>query len=146
MGVLAKGTRVVLFVLVCSLIPRVAWGQAIATGTVQGTVTDPAGAAVADATVTLTDTTTSTTRSAPTNDTGRYLFANIPPALYDVSVSKAGFRVTKFPKQEVTIGATLTLNAKLELGSSVETVEVYATGATLETMNATVGNTITGTR
>ena len=144
MGVLAKGTRVVLFVLVCSLIPGVAWGQAIATGTVQGTVTDPAGAAVTDAAVTLTDTTTSTTRTAPTNDTGRYIFANIPPGLYDVSVSKAGFRVTKFPKQEVTVGATLTLNAKLELGSSVETVEVYATGATLETMNATVGQTITG--
>ena len=144
MGVLAKGMRVVLFVLVCSLIPGVAWGQAIATGTVQGTVTDPAGAAVTDATVTLTDTTTSTTRSASTNDTGRYIFANVPPGLYDVSVSKAGFRVTKFPKQEVTIGATLTLNTKLELGSSVETVEVYATGATLETMNATVGNTLTG--
>ncbi len=148
MGVLAKGTRVVLFVLVCSLIqivtPAGVWGQAIATGTVQGTVTDPAGAAVTDAAVTLTDTTTSTTRTAPTNDTGRYIFANVPPGFYDVSVSKAGFRVTKFPKQEVTIGATLTLNTNLEIGSNVETVEVYATGATLETMNATVGQTITG--
>ncbi len=144
MGVLAKGTRVVLFVLICSLIPAQIFGQAIATGTVQGTVTDPAGAAVADATVTLTDTSTSTTRTAPTNDTGRYIFANVPPGLYDVSVSKAGFRVTKFPKQEVTVGATLTLNTRLEIGSNVETVEVYATDATLETMNATVGKTITG--
>ena len=144
MGVLAKGTRVVLFVLICSLIPAQIFGQAIATGTVQGTVTDPAGAAVVDATVTLTDTSTSTTRTAPTNDTGRYIFANIPPGLYDVSVSKAGFRVTKFPKQEVTVGATLTLNTRLEIGSNVETVEVYASGATLETMNATIGNTISG--
>jgi len=144
MGVLAKGTRVVLFVLICSLLPAQIFGQAIATGTVQGTVTDPAGAAVVDATVTLTDTSTSTTRTAPTNDTGRYIFANIPPGLYDVSVSKAGFRVTKFPKQEVTVGATLTLNTRLEIGSNVETVEVYASGATLETMNATVGQTITG--
>jgi hypothetical protein len=144
MGVLAKGTRVVLFVLICSLIPAQIFGQAIATGTVQGTVTDPAGAAVVDATVTLTDTSTSTTRTAPTNDTGRYIFANIPPGLYDVTVSKAGFRVTKFPKQEVTVGATLTLNTRLEIGSNVETVEVYASGATLETMNATVGQTITG--
>ena len=144
MGVLAKGTRVVLFVLICSLLPAQIFGQAIATGTVQGTVTDPAGAAVVDATVTLTDTSTSTTRTAPTNDTGRFIFANIPPGLYDVSVSKAGFRVTKFPKQEVTVGATLTLNTRLEIGSNVETVEVYASGATLETMNATVGQTITG--
>ncbi len=148
MGVLSKGKWVVAFLLVVGLaqavMPVGAWGQAISTGTVQGVVTDPAGAAVTEATVTLTDETTSTTRTASTNDSGRYIFANVPPALYDVSIAKTGFRITKFVKQEVTIGATLTLNAKLEIGSSVETVEVYAAGATLETMNATVGNTLTG--
>ena len=144
MGVLAKGTRVVLFVLVCSLIPAGVFGQAISTGTVQGMVTDPAGATVTDATVTLSDTATSTTRTAVTNDTGRYIFSNVPPGVYDVSVSKAGFRVTKFPKQEVTVGATLTLNIKLEIGFKRGNGRSYATGATLETMNATVGNTLTG--
>ena len=143
MGVLAKGTRVVLFVLVCSLIPAGVFGQAISTGTIQGVVTDPAGATVTGATVTLSETATSTTRTAVSNDSGRYTFEcsawGVRP-----DGAKAGFRVTKFTKQEVTVGTSLTLDVKLELGSNVETVEVTATGASLETLNATVGNTLTG--
>ena len=107
-------------------------------------MTDPAGAAVVGRNGHTDRYVHEHNANCTTNDTGRYIFANIPPGLYDVTVSKAGFRVTKFPKQEVTVGATLTLNTKLEIGSNVETVEVYATGATLETMNATVGKTITG--
>ena len=144
MGVLAKGTRVVLFVLVCSLIPAGVFGQAISTGTIQGVVTDPAGATVTGATVTLSETATSTTRTAVTNDSGRYTLSNVPPGVYDLTISKQGFRVTKFSKQEVTVGTSLTLDVKMELGSNVETVEVTATSASLETSSATVGNTLTG--
>jgi hypothetical protein len=144
MSVLAKGTRVVLFVLICSLIPTLVLGQAISTGTIQGVVTDPAGATVTGATVALTETATSTTRQAVTNDAGRYILSNVPPGVYDLTISKQGFRVTKFNKQEVTVGATITLDTKLELGSNVETVEVTATSAALDTASATVGNTLTG--
>jgi hypothetical protein len=144
MGVLAKGTRVVLFVLICSLLPADVFGQAISTGTIQGVVTDPAGATVTGAAVTLTEMATSTTRTAVTNDSGRYTLSNVPPGVYDLTISKAGFRVTKFTKQEVTVGASVTLDVKLELGSNVETVEVTATNAALETASATVGNTLTG--
>jgi hypothetical protein len=107
-------------------------------------VTDPAGATVTGATVTLTETATSTTRTAVTNDSGRYTLSNVPPGVYDLTISKAGFRVTKFTKQEVTVGTGITLDVKLELGSNVETVEVTATSASLETSSATVGNTLTG--
>ena len=131
-----------LFVAFC--VPTALLAQSISTGTIQGVVTDPTGAAVAGATVTLTNTDTSTTRTEVTNDAGRYLFADMPPAKYDVSVSKPGFRVTKFPKQELTVGATLTLDSKLEVGSTTETIEVFAAGATMETATATVGNTLTG--
>src|SRR6266851_5215874 len=119
-------------------------GQAISTGTIQGVVMDATGASVAGATVTLTNTDTSTSRTGVTNESGRYVFANIPPAKYDVSISKTGFRVGKFPGQELTVGATLTLDLKLEIGSTTEIVEVFATNSELQTMNATVGNTITG--
>jgi hypothetical protein len=124
----------------CLLGPVGAWAQAAATGSVQGTVTDPTNAAVAAATVTLTDTATNAVRAAVKNEAGRYIFPGVPPGIYDVSIAKAGFRTTKFVKQEVTVGATLNLDAKLELGSQVETVEVQAaTGAELQTMNATIG-------
>jgi hypothetical protein len=108
----------VLSCLVLLLLPTNSFGQAISTGTIQGALTDPSGAAVAGATVTLTDTAIGATRSAETNDTGRYIFANIPPSKYDVAVSKQGFRAVKVPQQELTVGAVLTLDLKLEIGSS----------------------------
>src|SRR5712672_2736731 len=114
------------------------------TGTVAGTVVDPSGAAVVEATVTLIDPSTNATRSAPTNDTGRYFFANVPPATYSVTVAKAGFRTAKLTHQVVNVSTTLTLNVTMELGSVAQTVEVTATGADLQTMNATVGNTVSG--
>src|SRR5712672_1703368 len=114
------------------------------TGTVAGTVVDPSGAAVVEATVTLIDPSTNATRSAPTNDAGRYFFANVPPATYSVTVAKAGFRTAKLTHQVVNVSTTLTLNVAMELGSVAQTVEVTATGSDLQTMNATVDNTVSG--
>jgi hypothetical protein len=132
-----------LFVLVCLCSPF-ALGQTANTGTVAGTVTDQSGAAVIGATVTLTDMATNAERTATTNETGRYIFANVVPGTYNVTISKSGFRATKFVKQEVTVGTALTLNASMELGSVSQTVEVTATGAELQSLNATVGSTVAG--
>jgi len=119
-------------------------GQSISTGTITGTVTDPSGAAVVGATVTLTNLATSTSRTATTNEAGRYVLANIEPGTYSLTINKAGFRVAKFSNQVVNIGGSLTLNVALEMGATSQTVEVTATNAELQTMNATVGNTISG--
>src|SRR6266436_5995288 len=136
---------VVLFALVFWVRdPMTVRGQSISTGTIAGTVTDPSGAAVAGATVTLTNLGTSTSRTAATNETGRYVLANVEPGTYSLTINKTGFRVAKFSNQVVNIGGSLTLNVTLELGSVAETVEVSATNTELQTMNATVGNTITG--
>jgi hypothetical protein len=148
MRVLSKAKCVVLFALLFVVLqvltPVGARGQAVSTGTIQGVVTDPTNAAVSAATVTLTDAATNTTRTAVTNDSGRFILVGVLPGIYDLTVTKTGFRAAKFAKQEVTVGATINLDTKLELGSSVETVEVTATGANLETSNATIGNTISG--
>ena len=62
-----------------------------------------------------------------------------------MSINKTGFRVSKLANQEVTVGAVRTLDIVLEVGSVAETVEVkVALGAELQTMNATVGNTVSG--
>src|ERR1043166_8420909 len=120
---------------------RITWGQGASTGSVQGTVTDPSNAAVAGATITLTDVSINAERTAVTNDVGRYILPNVPPGVYDVSISKTGFRTTKFVRQGVSVGATLTSDTQLALGSQVETVEVMAaTGAELQTTNATISN------
>jgi Carboxypeptidase regulatory-like domain len=120
------------------------FAQSASTGTVAGIVTDPSGAAVAAATITLTDKSTNIPRTVSTNENGRYILVDIPAGTYDVSVNKQGFRVSKLTNQAVSVGSALTLNVTLEIGSVAETVEVTASNAELQTMNATVGNTISG--
>ncbi len=120
-------------------------GQATSTGTVQGVVTDQQDASVAGAEVKLIDRTTNVPKSTSTNDVGRYIFVNISPGLYDLTVSKTGFKLSKVSQQAVDIGTVLTLNVKLEVGSTVVTVEVTASvGGGLQTSNSTIGTTLGG--
>jgi hypothetical protein len=119
------------------------WGQSTSTGTVAGSITDPTGAVVAGAAVTLTDIATSTQRTTTSNATGRYILVDVNPGMYNVTITKAGFTTTKVGNQEVKVGASLTLDLSLQVGGSSVVVEVQATGTELQTMNATVGNTLT---
>ncbi len=131
--------------LCLGLIAIPAMAQSVSTGTVVGQVLDPQGAAVVGAVVTLIDKSTNTPRSTTSNDTGRYIFIDVPPSNYDLTVAKDGFSQTKILNQTVTVGQQLTLEVKLKVGAASETVEVTAAlGAQLQTMNATVGETVTG--
>jgi len=137
--------NLVLFLLflvgVSSALP--AWGQSTSTGTVSGSVTDQSGAVVAGATVALTDSSTNSARTATTNATGRYLYVDVNPGIYSITVSKPGFETTKTANQEVKVGATLNVDLSLQVGGANVVVEVSAVSNELQTMNATVGNTIT---
>jgi uncharacterized protein YfaS (alpha-2-macroglobulin family) len=87
------------------------WSQAVSTGTLVGVVTDQSGAVVPGATVTLTDTTTNTERTTTTNDSGRYVFVNIPPGNYNVTFSKTSFATAKTLNQPIRVGTTTSLDA-----------------------------------
>ena len=140
--------RVALWVCAISLLlitsPVGLYSQMAGTGQIDGTVTDRSGGAVIGATVTLVDTQTNVARTETTNDAGRYIFASVAPGVYSLTINKTGFRVAKFSDQQIQVGSTRALNVTLEIGSTTETVEVTATNAELQTMNATVGNTISG--
>jgi hypothetical protein len=131
--------------LLCLLAVRPAslCAQSASSTNISGVVTDSSGAVVVGATVRLTDKATSTPRTINTNDQGRYFFADVISGEYEITVSKTGFRITK-TIVTATVGIPLTIDLKLELGAVTETVEVTATNAELQTMNATVGNTISG--
>ncbi len=140
-----KQLRVFVFVLVAVLVvlsPAKILGQTAGTGVVVGTVTDPSGAAIVGATVTLTDTSTNAMRSATTNEAGRYNFPNVPPGMYNLTINKAGFRQAKFSNQEVVVAESRTLDATMAIGAATETVEVVASNTELQTMNSTIGNTV----
>jgi hypothetical protein len=115
------------------------WAQSTATGTLVGTITDQSGALVAGAQVSLADKTTGTARAVTTNNAGNYLFVDVNPGKYDLTISKQGFASTK-TSTEVKVGLTTTINMALQVGGSNTIVEVQAAGNDLQMMNSTVGN------
>jgi hypothetical protein len=135
---------VVCIVLAFAVAVNSAHAQTASSGSITGLVTDPQGGVVPGADVTLTDITTNSKQSSNTNDAGRYIFPVVNPGLYDVLVTKAGFKTAKMAQQKVSIGLVLTVNVTLEIGSLSETVVVTSSplGSELQQGNATIGNTI----
>ncbi|HEV2382862.1 MAG TPA: carboxypeptidase-like regulatory domain-containing protein [Terriglobia bacterium] len=132
-----------LALLIPGLAPSSLWGQANATGSIVGQVTDPTGAVIAGAQVTLTDAATKTEQQQPTNRTGRFAFLDLPVGAYDVSVAQTGFRTLAVTGQAVTLSQTLTLNLRMEVGAATQTVEVQAApGAELQTLSSTMSATL----
>jgi hypothetical protein len=120
--------------------------QSSIAGTVTGQVTDESGAAVPGVAIKLVDLSTAQNFSTVTNESGRYDFPTVPPGRYDVTFIKQGFSEYEMKAQDIKIGIVLTANAKLKIGSTTTTVEVTASsGAELQTMNATVGNSMSQT-
>lgn len=121
------------------------FGQTSTAGTVSGQVTDEQNAAVPGAEVKLVEPTTNAVQSTVTNDAGRFIFSSVNPGHYNITFSKDGFTAYSVNAQAVSIGMVLTVNARLKVGTTTTTVEVSAaSGADLQTMNATVGNTLNG--
>src|SRR6516165_443875 len=92
------------------------WGQSIVTGGVAGTVTDPTGAVVSGADVTLKNAATSEQYRATSSSSGEYTFSLLKPGEYTLSVEKAGFK-TATRNIAVLLGTTVNGNTALEVGS-----------------------------
>ncbi|MGH9432913.1 MAG: carboxypeptidase-like regulatory domain-containing protein, partial [Terriglobia bacterium] len=139
--------RIVQFSVWAFLIGLLSAGMLIGqtTSSITGVVTDPTGAVVPGATVTITDVGTHTSTVAKSNKAGLYVFSDVKPATYNVSVSSPGFRKALMTGQTVTVGSALTLNVTLAVGSTTQVVEVTTTpGAELQTMNSTMGTSLAG--
>lgn len=117
--------------------------QSTNSGTVLGTVSDVSGAVVSDAAVTLTDLSTKSSRSVTTNGAGRYIFVDVNPGNYEITFVKQGFNTNK-TQVTAQVGQANTINMSLKVGGSTTVVEVTAVGNELQTLNSTIGNTVTG--
>jgi hypothetical protein len=108
-----------------------------------GTVTDTTGAVVPGTVVKLSNPLTGVSYTQTTNGQGSYRFANVPPAEgYVVEFSHSGFASVQVSKVVLSVGTTRTQDAKLLAGSS-ETIQVTSSGAvTLNTTDATIGNSV----
>jgi hypothetical protein len=145
-----RGTRLAVFFctgLLLILSANLALGQATSSSSISGQVTDQQGAVIPGTEIKLIDPSTNTTLSASANEAGRYIFLNVLSGKYAITFSKTGFNVFRVDALEVEVGSVLTVNAILQIGATTTTVEVTATsGAELQTTNASVGTTLTGTQ
>ena len=135
-------TLISAFLLCCLALP--AWAQTSQMGTISGVVTDPSNAVVPDALVTVKDTSTGSIRTTTTNNAGRYIFVNIRPGNYDITVTKTGFAKTSIPNEVVQVGSVSTENVTLKVGAESQTVEVQATGVEIQASGMTIGSTVNG--
>jgi hypothetical protein len=107
-----------------------------------GIVTDAHGAAITGAAVKATNADTSATRSVVSNDRGEYELVQLPPGPYKLSVTKPGFRIYAASVILQTNTPT-TLDIRLEVGATTETVNVTAEASAVNTENASIGNPFT---
>lgn len=126
--------------LACISIPMVA--QSITTGDVTGTITDPSGAAVQGATVTLKNAATGVTSSATSNATGAYRFPFLNPGNYTVAAKMQGFSPTAPHTATVAVGQASTVNIQLQVAAASTTVEVSGVGSVIQTENGNVSTTV----
>jgi Carboxypeptidase regulatory-like domain len=120
-------------------------GQALAQeATIVGTVTDPTGAAVANATVTITNTETGVARSLPTNGDGQYVAPDLVIGHYNVKVAAAGFKAAEQKDTTLAVGDRLRADFKLQVGSAQEQVTVEANAVAVQTDTGEVSNVING--
>jgi hypothetical protein len=125
----------------CSLLwPSLA--QAQFRGSLRGTVTDPTNAAVAGATVTLTNTDMNTTLSSTSDANGIYEFNALPPAPYKLTVEKPGFKKKELEHVQIIPEQPNTLDVQLEVGEVQQRVVVSGTTEALNTETATVSGTV----
>ena len=120
----------------------VASAQSTSAGTLTGTVTDATGALIPGATVTVLDPATKSKFTVTSNKDGQYTLSNIQPGNYDVTAAKSGFSTDAIAGLTVSVGTQTTANFKMSVGSENTTIEVQASNADLQTMNATTGTTV----
>ncbi len=115
------------------------------TARIDGQVTDPAGAVVTSATITLTNTRTGDVRTIMSDDNGSYTLTQIQPGTYDLSVRAQGFKEYLSKAMELSVNDRKTINVPLETGAVTESVTVTAEAPLIQT-TATVGDVVENRR
>jgi hypothetical protein len=136
------------FWLLVWLVAILAWmplrtqAQVATSATVTGFVTDPSGAFVPGASVTIVNTETGLTRSTETSGDGAYTFPGLPIGTYELTVTKAGFRSYKQSEITLQVNQTLGVNVTLQLGDVTQTIEVVGQAALLQTETSSQGQVV----
>jgi hypothetical protein len=137
----------------CSAMKRLSWvvvalyfllntAGADVAGRISGMVSDPSGAFVAGATVTLNNVGNGTNQTTTTNDQGQYSFPVVPIGHYELAVSSPGFQPYKKISVVIDVNSALQIDATLQIGQSSQTVEVNDSVVTIQMSDTEIGETI----
>jgi hypothetical protein len=135
--------RIALFLLAAIALPALSSAQD-ANGRIFGTIYDQQGAVIAATQVTVTNTATQIVRNAVTDSQGYFQVLALPIGSYKVKAEHTGFRTVISAEQKLLINQALRIDIKMEVGASSESVDVGAEAAPVETVNPTLGQSITG--
>jgi len=117
------------------------WAQDT-TATILGNVTDPSGASVPKAQVTITNTQTNISVNTETTDSGAYTVPNLNPGTYSVTIKMSGFQTASLANLAVSAGDRRRADAALVVGATNETVEITTTAPVLQTDSSTIGSNV----
>jgi Carboxypeptidase regulatory-like domain len=139
--------RKILWVLVVAasivtFLPEVAFSQGETTSAIVGQVSDPSGAAVAGATVSVTNNETASKRSAKTDASGRFTFPQLKPGTYSVKVDAEGFASQQNGAVSAGLGQKQTVDFILQVARSNQTVEITSEAPLLNPENANTSTTL----
>jgi hypothetical protein len=138
---MAKQLSIAAMLTICiclvTLTAQPVWGQAV-YGSIIGTVTDPQGAAVANAKVTVTDQRKGTSDTTTSNESGNYSVTHLIPDVYTVRVEAPGFKASEQKDVIVSADAAANVPLQFQVGGTSETVEVTAEAPELKTDRADV--------
>src|SRR5215470_8273485 len=127
--------------LAVTLMASVVWAQG--TGEITGLVTDPSGAVVSGATITLTNSATGEKRTTVSSSAGIYRFAELPiVGTYALQAAPKGFKSLKVAGIVVSVGTVISQDVKLELGAATEQVTVEAGAETVQTSDSSVSQLV----
>jgi hypothetical protein len=131
-----------LLLLAFCVLATVLFAQVVITSTIVGTVTDPQGAMIPDARVTLHNLDTGVQWTAATNGSGDYQFPNLIAGRYKVEIIKEGFAKAVSTAVPLENGTTRRVNVTLKVGQSEQVVEVTGAAALVKTDDANVSEVI----
>lgn len=139
-----NSTKLILlvFAVLATLVTGTAEAQVAVTATVTGYVSDPAGALVPGATVTITETTTSYTRSTISSEAGAYTFPGLPVGVYAVTVAMPGFRTYTQTGITLQVNQSARVDIRLEIGEVSDAMEVTAQAPLLEKETSSQGQVV----
>ena len=141
-----QNTKFAFFVILIWMVTVFQLTAQVQNGQFSGTVTDPTGAAIANARVTLTNPATDLKLTTTTNSSGNYTVKEVPPGVYKITVEASGFKTVSNNAVTGNAGTIAHVDFKMQIGKASEVVEVTAEAAAVNIEDSKLASTVTSTQ